>query len=71
MLLSNYRDDESCRQVLEGFAKCGVSVDPTEADIFLSCSVLLFICTQHRKVHQEEWFTGALERWCRELFIHG
>lgn len=70
MLMSNYQDDESCRKVLEGFAKCGSVIDPEEADIFLSYSVLLFICTQHEKVYKEEWFAGALNRWCKELFFH-
>ena len=40
------------------------------ADIFLSFSVLLFICTQHEHVYQEEWFKGALAIWCETLFIH-
>lgn len=40
------------------------------ADIFLSFSVLLFICTQHEHVYQEEWFKGALAMWCENLFIH-
>ena len=70
MLLSNYRDSESCEKVLEGFRKAGEEIDPTDADIFLSYSVLLFICAQHNHVYQEEWFKEALTMWCESLFIH-
>lgn len=70
MLQSNYQDDESCQRVLEGFCQGGEPVDTVDADIFLSMSVLLFISAQHNKYHSEQWFRGAMERWCQTLFTH-
>lgn len=70
MLMSNYRDDESCQKLLDGFDKAGVKIDATDADIFLSYSVLLFICSHHNKVFREEWFGNALKMWCENMFVH-
>lgn len=70
MAMSNYQDENSCVMLLEGIAACGMRVDRADADLFLSYSVLLFICAQHDRFHAETWFQEAMDRWCGELFIH-
>lgn len=70
MLLSNYQDDESCRLLLQGLAESGEKIDEKDAELFLSLSVLLFICAQHGRYYSESWFSNAMERWCNTLFIH-
>lgn len=70
MLMSNFYDDESCQELLSGFRKSRQIIDPRDADIFLSYSVLLFICSQHHRIYREEWFKESLNYWCDNLFIH-
>ena len=70
MLISCYQDDADIATVLEGVALAGEAVDAADAELFLAYSVLLFICAQHNRFYAEEWFAGALQRWCETLFIH-
>lgn len=71
MLQSNYQDEESRRLVLQGLAESGEEIDEKDAELFISLSVLLFICSQHGRYFSEGWFSEAMERWCSTLFIHG
>lgn len=70
MLMSNYQDDESIAELLAGFADAGMPIDPKDAEVFLSYSVLLFITSQHDRFYSEEWFADAMKRWCNTLFTH-
>ena len=71
MILSDYQKEEDHRNVLEGFRQGGEEIDKLDAKLFLSLSVLMFICAQHEKYHGEQWFQDAITRWCRDLFTHG
>jgi len=71
MLQSNYQDEESCRLVLQGLTESGEKIGEKDAELFLSLSVLLFICSQHGRYFSESWFSEAMERWCNTLFTHG
>ncbi len=70
MLLSNYQDKESISALLKGFAESGETVSAADAQVFLSYSVLLFVCAQHDRFFREEWFGAAMYRWCTTLFVH-
>ena len=70
MLISNYPDAGSAEEILRGFAADGEQVSKEDAQVFLSCSVLLLICMQHAKCCREEWFGQAMKRWCSTLFVH-
>ena len=70
MLLSNYQEKGTIASLLNGFAKSGEQVDAAEAEVFLSYSVLLFICSQQDRFFHEEWFGDAMKRWCTTLFVH-
>ena len=70
MLLSNYTDDDSMKAILCGFESDGKHIKKEDAELFLSYSVLLFICMQHGKCCREEWFGHSMKRWCTTLFIH-
>ena len=70
MIQSNYKKEEDCLIVLDGFRQGGENVDKTDASLFLSLSVLLFICAQHAKYCNEQWFQDAVKRWCKDLFTH-
>jgi len=67
MLQSNYHDEESRYLVLQGLAEGGEKIDEKDAELFLSLSVLLFICAQHGRYFSEGWFSEAMERWCNTL----
>ncbi|RXE60400.1 phosphotransferase [Acetivibrio mesophilus] len=71
MLQSNYQDEESQYLVLQGLRESGENIDEKDAEVFISMSVLLFICSQHGRYVSEKWFSEAMERWCNTLFIHG
>ena len=70
MIQANYQKEEDCLSVLDGLCQGGEMVDRSDAALFLSLSVLLFICTQHAKYHNEQWFKDAVARWCKDLFTH-
>ena len=70
MLMSNYQDDDSVRALLTGFGDSGERVDTSDAEVFLSYSVLLFICAQHDRCFHDAWFEPAMRRWCETLFVH-
>jgi len=71
MLQSNYQDEESRHLVLQGLRESGEEINEEDAELFISMSVLLFICSQHGRYYSERWFSEAMERWCNTLFIHG
>ena len=70
MLMSNYQDEDAVQEILMGFEESGDAVSETDAKVFLSYSVLLFICMHHDRVFREEWFGQAMKRWCETLFVH-
>ena len=70
MIMSNYQDEDSLEEILLVFEENGEKINKEDAELFLSYSVLLFICMQHGKCCNEEWFGQAMKRWCATLFIH-
>lgn len=71
MLQSNYQDEESRSLVLKGLRESGEEIDEKDTELFISMSILLFICSQHGRYFSESWFSESMERWCTTFFIHG
>lgn len=56
--------------VFEGYESAsGSPVSASDANMFLTFGVLLFIGAQWRRYMGEEWFISALERWRGSLFL--
>ncbi len=51
MLQSSFQDEESRSLVLKGLLESGEEIDEMDAELFVSLSVLLFICSQHGRYY--------------------
>lgn len=69
MMMSNFNDKK-----IRGFIKMGYEQESGQEvpvcyiDAFFAFCVLLYICCQHDKAYMEDWFSGAINRWCNTIF---
>ncbi len=70
MLWSSFEDESLRQSLMASIQNAGEDVSCEDAGLFLSFSVLLFICTQHERYCQETWFQSALQLWAQTLFVH-
>lgn len=69
MIASNFTDALLQRAVCEGYAQSsGISIDPLHLQPFYALSILLFITSQHNRYYDKDWFSPAMDRWCRDYF---
>lgn len=69
MLMSNLSDKKIRSIVKVGYEEViGHEVPICYIDAFFAFGVLLYICSQHEKGFKEDWFSGAINRWCNTIF---
>lgn len=69
MILSQWKDHSIRKSIKSGYEKViGKEVPLRYIEPFFALGVLLFIACQHEKIHQQDWFEDALERWERRIF---
>ncbi|MFV0399448.1 MAG: phosphotransferase enzyme family protein [Oscillospiraceae bacterium] len=69
MVFSQYEDAELQRDILSGYeGETGRRVPVRHIQPFYALSVLLFIACQHGRFYREDWFPGAMARWCGTIF---
>jgi thiamine kinase-like enzyme len=69
-LFGHFIKDEERETIIRGYRSItGEAVEQFFIEPFLVLQVILFIACQHEKAAKLEWFTGAMDRWCRDLFV--
>ena len=70
MILSSYKEKNIRKIIKKAYENSiGKEVPICYIDSFFALGVLLFIASQHDKSSNEDWFKGAMERWCNTIFI--
>lgn len=69
MMMSQMKDKELRGYIKQGYEQISDREVPVAyIDAFFALSVLLYVCCQHNKVWQEDWFPQAVNRWCITIF---
>lgn len=69
MMMSNFNDKKIRSFIKMGYEQeSGQEVPVCYIDAFFAFCVLLYICSQHDKAYKEDWFLGAINRWCNTIF---
>ena len=69
MMMTNFSDKKIRNFIKMGYEQeSGKEVPVRYIDALFAFCVLLFICSQHEKASKEEWFSGAIGRWCNTIF---
>lgn len=71
MLMSNFDREEDWALLLEAVRENGMTIEKADAELFFSFGILLFICSQHQRFYQQDWFEKRMAHWCDHVFIHG
>lgn len=69
MALCNFKDMNIRNSIRRGYEKvAGVPVPMRYIEPFFALGVLLYIACQHDRAGTEDWFGGAMMRWCDTIF---
>lgn len=69
MVLSQYNDFGIRNSIKSGYEKViGKQVLVRYIESFFALGVLLYIACQHDRVCTQNWFGGAIDRWCNTIF---
>ncbi|MBP7402239.1 MAG: phosphotransferase [Clostridia bacterium] len=67
-LMGAVSDREEQRLLLEGYERIAGRTDRRALDACFTLSVLLFVCCQHSRAREWDWFFPALQRWRETIF---
>lgn len=69
MMLTGIADVQDRRTVVAAYEKAKQTrLLPHHLDAFFCLSILLFVCCQHQRHHQEAWFQTRMKFWTENYF---
>lgn len=70
LMVSHFSDRELRKSIVNGYEEIMKRKIPLNyIEAFFTLGIFLFIACQHGKVYNQDWFNGALEHWCKTIFI--
>lgn len=69
MMLTGIEDAQDRRILVTAYEKARKTrLLPRHLDAFFCLSILLFVCCQHQRLHQEAWFEKRMRFWSENYF---
>lgn len=69
LIVSQYKDNNIKRSIVSGYEETMQKEIPLRyIEAFIALGVILFIVCQYDKVRTQDWFDGAVKRWCETIF---
>jgi len=69
LIVSQYKDHKIKKSIVSGYEELMQKEVPLRyIEAFIALGVILFIACQHDKVRTQDWFDGAVKRWCETIF---
>lgn len=68
-LYGHFSDDKERKAIINGYQSVlNCEINPWYIEPYFTLQVILFIACQYERASEWDWFSSAMQRWCKDIF---